>query len=194
MLKLHNLSFSYGGRPVFQGLNLTFPAGSRTAILGRSGLGKTTLLRLIAGLLPPDAGEITGLPEQGVAMVFQEDRLVPRLTAAENVRLPSPQLPQAELQQLFAELGLAGSENLLPAQLSGGMSRRVAIARALAFDSPLIMMDEPLKGLDETTHAQVMDCIHRRSGGKTLLLITHSAAEAEALGCKALQLKDFIGT
>ena len=187
MLKLHNLSFSYGGRPVFQGLNLTFPAGSRTAILGRSGLGKTTLLRLIAGLLPPDAGEITGLPEQGVAMVFQEDRLVPGLTAAENVRLPSP-------QQLFAELGLAGSENLLPAQLSGGMSRRVAIARALAFDSPLIMMDEPLKGLDETTHAQVMDCIHRRSGGKTLLLITHSAAEAEALGCKALRLKDFTET
>ncbi|MBS4784822.1 MAG: ABC transporter ATP-binding protein [Clostridiales bacterium] len=189
MLELNCLSFSYSEKPVFQDLSLQFPDGSRTAILGRSGLGKTTLLRLIAGLLQPTSGQVTGVPERGIGMVFQEDRLLPNLTAGENLRLVRPDLDSEALRSLFDELGLAGCESLYPGQLSGGMSRRVSIARALCFGSPLLILDEPLKGLDEQTHAQVLHCILRHSRGSTLLLVTHSQTEAEALGCTPLLLE-----
>ena len=188
MPEIRDLTFSYGDHTVFSGLNLSLPDGSRTALLAPSGYGKTTLLRLLCGSLVPQGGSISGLPDQGIGMVFQEDRLLPGCTVLENLRIPSPERSQAELTALLAELGLSGWENARPDKLSGGMSRRVAIARALAFSSPLVIMDEPFKGLDETTLDQVLACVDRRLDGRTFLLVTHSPREAERLGCRIVRL------
>ena len=145
MPEIRNLSFSYDGTPVFSGLCLSLPDGSRTALLAPSGFGKTTLLRLLCGSLTPQGGSITGLPAEGIAMVFQEDRLLPGCTVLENLRLVAPERSDTELTALLGELGLSGWENARPGKLSGGMRRRAAIARALVFHSPLVIMDEPFK-------------------------------------------------
>lgn len=128
MPEIRNLSFSYDGTPVFSGLCLSLPDGSRTALLAPSGFGKTTLLRLLCGSLTPQSGSITGLPAEGIAMVFQEDRLLPGCTVLENLRLVAPERPDTELTALLGELGLSGWENARPGKLSGGMRRRAAIA------------------------------------------------------------------
>ena len=193
MPEIRNLSFSYDGTPVFSGLCLSLPDGSRTALLAPSGFGKTTLLRLLCGSLTPQGGSITGLPAEGIAMVFQEDRLLPGCTVLENLRLVAPERPDTELIALLGELGLSGWENARPGKLSGGMRRRAAIARALVFHSPLVIMDEPFKGLDEATRARVIDETRRLCRGKTVLMVTHEAAEAERMGAKIVGLLDSKG-
>ena len=115
MPEIRNLSFSYDGTPVFSGLCLSLPDGSRTALLAPSGFGKTTLLRLLCGSLTPQGGSITGLPAEGIAMVFQEDRLLPGCTVLENLRLVAPERPDTELIALLGELGnTAGSGGRKP--------------------------------------------------------------------------------
>ena len=117
-------------------------------------------------------------------MVFQEDRLLPGCTVLENLRLVAPERPATELTALLGELELSGWENARPGKLSGGMRRRAAIARALVFHSPLVIMDEPFKGLDEAhPGSNPRLCVDRWLGDRTFLLVTHSPQEAERLGC-----------
>lgn len=146
MPEIRNLSFSYDGTPVFSGLCLSLPDGSRTALLAPSGFGKTTLLRLLCGSLTPQGGSITGIPAEGIAMVFQEDRLLPGCTVLENLRLVAPERPDTELTALLGELGLSGWETPAPGSSRAECARRAAIARALVFHSPLVIMDEPSRG------------------------------------------------
>ena len=181
MPEIRDLTFSYGGKPVFSGLNLSLPLGSRTALLAPSGFGKTTLLRLLCGSLKPQSGSITGIPAEGIAMVFQEDRLLPGCTILENLQLVAPERPEAELTALLGE-------HSRPGKLSGGMRRRAAIARALVFASPLVIMDEPFKGLDEITLASTLACVDRWLGDRTFLLVTHSPQEGERLSCRITRL------
>lgn len=188
MPEIRDLTFSFGGKPVFSGLNLSLPSGSRTALLAPSGFGKTTLLRLLCGSLKPQSGSITGIPAEGIAMVFQEDRLLPGCTILENLQLVAPERPEAELTALLGELGLSGWEHSRPGKLSGGMRRRAAIARALVFASPLVIMDEPFKGLDEITLASTLACVDRWLGDRTFLLVTHSPQEGERLSCRITRL------
>ena len=155
---------------------------------------QTTLLRLLCGSLTPQGGSITGLPAEGIAMVFQEDRLLPGCTVLENLRLVAPERPDTELIALLGELGLSGRENARPGKLSGGMRRRAAIARALVFHSPLVIMDEPFKGLDEATLAATLACVDRWLGDRTFLLVTHSPQEAERLGCRITRLDELTRT
>ena len=188
MPEIRDLSFAYDGKPIFSGLNLSLPEGSRTALLAPSGFGKTTLLRLLCGSLTPGSGSITGIPAEGIAMVFQEDRLLPGCTILENLQLAAPERTDHELTALLGELGLSGWENARPGKLSGGMRRRAAIARALAFRSPLVIMDEPFKGLDEATLESTLSCVDRWLGSRTFLLVTHSSREAQQLGCSITRL------
>lgn len=173
---------------VFQDLHLEIPAGSITVLLGRSGCGKTTLLRLIGGLDKPDAGEIRFSGSHRTAFVFQEPRLMPWLNVWENVcfGLKKPQIDKAVIHSLLETVGLAAFATAYPHQLSGGMQQRVAIARALAYQPSFIMMDEPFAALDHFTRRQMQQELIRlqKQQGVSILFVTHSIEEALLLGHK----------
>ena len=130
MIKLKNVSKKFAANNIYQDFNLEIESGKITVILGESGTGKTTLLKMIASLESYN-GEITGVEERP-SLVFQNDRLVKNLTVLENVKLTSPYLNEEKIIKMLTEFGLAGYENAYPKILSGGMARRVAIVRALA--------------------------------------------------------------
>lgn len=191
-LVVTDLKKSYDGRPVLDGLSFTAPVGL-TRIVGESGIGKTTLLRILLGLETADSGEITGLSGKRLAAVFQEDRLLDFMTPVDNIRLPEPKLERAVILREMAAMGLTGCENQPVRELSGGMRRRVAILRALLCGADVIALDEPFKGLDEATRARVIDETKRLCRGKTVLMVTHEAAEAERMGAKIVGLLDSKG-
>lgn len=178
-------------RPVLVDLTLTFPAGETSVLMGRSGIGKTTVFRLAAGLLKPDRGEIYGLPEGGAGVMFQEDRLFPYLTVLKNLRLCVPERTEQELICMMKEAGLEGCEEKYPQELSGGMRRRAALIRAVAPERELYLLDEPLNGLDEQTKEQAARWLRRRLLHKTAVVITHSTVEAELLGGKIMRLEEY---
>ncbi len=181
-----SLSKSFEGKCVLDGLSITLRAGRSYALMGASGIGKTTLLRILAGLERPDSGEVTGLPSR-IAVVFQEDRLLPELSARKNLRVALPKsVSDDAIAECLAELGLAGEIDRPVTELSGGMCRRVAIARALLYPADLYLLDEPFRGLDEETRARVINSVRARTAGKTLFLVTHDREEIPALGAEEI--------
>ncbi len=185
---LRGIEKRFGEIPVLRGVTMTLPAGKTTCLMGRSGCGKTTLFRILLGILPPDAGEVIGMPEKKAA-VFQEDRLLPGFTARENVLFAMRHKDPAAADACLTALGLGEALCRPAAALSGGMCRRVAIARALMAESDFLAMDEPFKGLDGETRASVVAYIRARTVGKTLLIITHEEEEAALLGAPILHLE-----
>lgn len=173
---LTNISKAYDGKQVLNHFSLTLPEGKRTCIMGPSGCGKTTLLNILCGLQKADEGEIRNLPGK-ISVVFQENRLCEQFTALENVRMVAPEKTETA-KDILARLGLVNDLYQKAASLSGGMKRRVAIARALCYDAPLVVMDEPFKGLDEETKEAVMETVMQMTEGKTVLIITHDEQEA----------------
>lgn len=187
-ITLSNICKAYGERRVLRSVTLDIPQGV-TCLMGPSGCGKTTLLRILTGLEAPDCGEITGVPAR-IAMVFQEDRLVDSLTVRANLRLAlGGGYDPAGAQALLNELDLPDALRRTVGELSGGMKRRVALARALLYDVPLLVLDEPFKGLDETTARQCMDALARRAAGRAVLLVTHDAQEGDYLHARTLQME-----
>jgi len=183
-MKIENLSFRYSDKYIFRDFYAETESGI-ICIMGPSGCGKTTLLHLMAGLLEPEGGRITGFPEKR-SLMFQEDRLLPWLNARANVALVLGEKDDPELPaRLLGELGIDPEMDIR--SMSGGMRRRVALARALAFDSDALLLDEPFKGLDEELMRHCADMIRRT--GKSALVSTHSEAEAEALGAGILKIK-----
>lgn len=187
-LSLHNVSFAYGEKQILHNLNLSLNTGDKIALMGASGTGKTTLLRLMAGLNKPDSGTVEGIPPQGVSMVFQENHLLPHLTVLDNLALVAPHKSTVELVTLLANVGLGGEEKSYPKALSGGMKRRVAIARAIAFGSPLILLDEPFSGLDEVTRRQTAAFLIRHTAESIVVAVTHDPQEAQLLGARIVTL------
>lgn len=181
MITIDGLTLSYDGQQVLKDCSLRVEAGSRVALMGPSGCGKTSLINVIAGLLTPDSGKVS--VNGKVSYVFQEPALFPWLTAVDNINVvlsDSPQtLPRAE--QLLAAVGLSDCREKYPHQLSGGQKQRIAICRALAYGGDILLLDEPLKGLDPDTREQVSALLLQEWTGKTLLLVTHDQAEAEGL-------------
>ena len=158
-------------------------------MMGASGCGKTTLLRIISGLLPPDCGTVYGQEGTQFSAVFQEDRLCGNLTAAANVRLVCGEFRSAgEISEAFAAVGLSGCENRLAGELSGGMKRRVALVRALLAEGGAVLLDEPFKGLDESTKRQAVEFSREMLRGRTAVLVTHDRTEAEALADEMIEL------
>ena len=173
-----NISKSFGQKQVLSDFSASFPRGSVTAIMGASGCGKTTLLRIIAGLEKADNGEVLGIDKSRVAFLFQDDRLFPWLTAKQNVEVVIKENKNLATELLTA-LGLKNELNSYPAQLSGGMCRRVAIARALAYDSDVLLLDEALRGLDEKNIENTVSVIKAFAGDKTIISVTHSPSSLE---------------
>ena len=182
--------------PVLKGIDLHIPENSITVILGRSGCGKTTLLRLVGELEQPDAGEIRFDAEHKTAFVFQEPRLMPWLNVWDNVIFVlKKQNPDHKfIQDIIDTVGLKGFEKAYPHQLSGGMQQRTAIARALAYGPSFIMMDEPFAALDHFTRNQMQKELLKlqQNSGTSILFVTHSIDEALLLGHKIVIIEDGI--
>lgn len=177
---LDDLCKAYEGRAVLQNLCFAFPDGEIACLLGPSGSGKTTLLNLLSGLSQPDSGAIHGLKELRVSRVFQEDRLLESLSAMKNVMLTArPDFTRADAHNLLASLSLPEDRQPV-ACYSGGMKRRVAIARALAADFDVLLLDEPLTGLDSEARRLACDCISNHAAGTTCIWATHHPQEIPA--------------
>lgn len=184
---LNQVSKSFGEKQIFNQFSITFPKKEITGIMAPSGFGKTTLLRMLMGLCPPDQGSILGTDCKKSA-VFQEDRLCRQLTALTNIRLTNPKLTKEEVEKAMEAVGLDSCAHQPVRELSGGMCRRVAILRALLSEYELLFLDEPFKGLDEKTKELVMADTKRRCQGKTVILVTHDGTELEAMGAKTVIL------
>lgn len=188
---------AYGDMVVLDGLDLEFPDDSVSVILGPSGCGKTTLLNILAGLDEEYGGEAAGFERGSSSYVFQEDRLLPWMSAAGNIAfILKPLLGEAEAQKAavgaLEAVGLGDSAEAMPGALSGGMKRRVAIARAFAYPSSVILLDEPFAALDLKTRIGVMDLFlsMRKRDGRTAIVVTHDVREAIYLGDRVTTLSD----
>ncbi|HWQ59320.1 MAG TPA: ATP-binding cassette domain-containing protein [Clostridia bacterium] len=177
MIELNNATLARAGKTILEHLSLMLPDRGAVALLGPSGSGKTTLLMLFAGLLSPAAGGFTGMEGKRVAVVFQEDRLLPWLTAKENVALADGVRSVEECLELTELSGDAGKH---PRALSGGMQRRVAIARALRFGGDAVVLDEPFKGLDAELRERIAGRL--ASSFPLIFIATHDEKEAALLG------------
>ncbi|MDE1883114.1 MAG: ABC transporter ATP-binding protein [Rhodospirillales bacterium] len=185
-LELRGLTLRYEGQPLFEGLDLTVQAGRFTALLGASGVGKTSLLRIAAGLAVPDAGTVQAGDGQvlagRVAWMGQQDLLYPWARTLENVtmgsKLRGERADKPRAMALLEAVGLAGRERALPKELSGGMRQRAALARTLYENRPIVLMDEPFSALDAITRAAMQELAAKLLAGRTALLITHDPLEA----------------
>lgn len=186
-------SHSIDDTPLFGHIDLTLPAGHWTCILGRSGVGKSTLLRLIAGLdcAGTFKGTITAAEGQ-TSFMAQSDLLLPWLSVLDNISLgarlrnETPDITRAE--DLLERVGLAAYRNKKPGALSGGMRQRAALARTLMENRAVALLDEPFSALDASTRADMQDLAAEMLTGKTVLLVTHDPAEAVRLGHQIIVL------
>lgn len=179
-----HLSKSFGEKKVLDDLSLSFPYGKITCIMGKSGCGKTTLLNILLGIEKQDSGTVTGIPKK-VSAVFQEDRLCEDFKVITNIKMATGR-PENEILSCLSGLMMKESANTKVKELSGGMKRRVAIARALLSEHDLLIMDEPMKGLDTETRKKTASLIRETAG--TMIIVTHDEAEAELLGAGIIRL------
>lgn len=201
MIELAEVSFAYGSRKILNKLNLKVPKGKVVAIMGGSGCGKTTILRLIGGQISPSQGKVMvdglSVPEldkaglQGlrrkIGMLFQMGALFTDLSVFENIAFPMREhtdLPDEVIEILvlmkLQAVGLRGAQSLMPSELSGGMARRVALARAISLDPQLILYDEPFAGLDPISLGIVGQLIRKLNNalGATSIVVTHDVLES----------------
>lgn len=179
MAKVENLTVQYGGTAVLENFSAEFPDGGVTAVSGRSGCGKTTLLAVLLGLLRPDGGTVSGFRQPSA--VFQEDRLLPFLSAEKNIAVTAG-CTEAEAGEALLSVGFDAADRGKRAfELSGGMARRVAIVRAMLAPGDAVLLDEPFKGLDERTRAQVVRFVCENRRGRTMVVVTHDPRDAKAL-------------
>lgn len=200
LVRIRGLHFSRGERHIFNGIDLDIPPGKVTAIMGPSGTGKTTLLKLIGGQLRPQKGSVSFeghdvhrlrsrdlyAARRRMGMMFQSGALLTDLTVFENVAFPlreHTRLPEEMIRDLvlmkLESVGLRGARDMMPAELSGGMARRVALARAIALDPVMIMYDEPFTGLDPITMGTIVSLIRKVNDafGIASIIVSHDVAE-----------------
>ena len=171
MIRVRDLSLSYGDKAVLEHFSLDIPLDGLTALTGPSGGGKTTLMRMLAGLETPQSGAVTGLDPKRTAFLFQENRLLPWRTAAQHITDVLPRERRGEAAKWLAFAELTGEEDRLPGQLSGGMARRLALARCAALGGDALLLDEPFTGVDQERRGRILDRL--QALGTPVLLASH---------------------
>ncbi|PJG84621.1 phospholipid ABC transporter ATP-binding protein MlaF [Conservatibacter flavescens] len=213
LIEVKNLTFKRGSRTIYQDLNLCFPKGKITAIMGPSGIGKTTLLKLIGGQLYPESGQILFDGQdicrlsnadlykvrQRMGMLFQSGALFTDISTFDNVAFPireHSQLPEKLIRKIvlmkLEAVGLRGAADLMPSELSGGMARRAALARAIALDPDLIMFDEPFTGQDPISMGVILSLIKRLNQALNLtsIVVSHDVNEVLSIADYAYIVAD----
>ncbi len=190
MAEFKSISKKYGENVLFDNFSLTAESGTKTVIMGESGCGKTTLLRIAAGLTDPDSGEF--VHHGKIAIMFQDPRLLPWKNVLGNIRAVLYEDHFSLADKYLSAVGLADSSEKLPSELSGGMAQRVAFARFLAFaeatQSDLLLLDEPFASLDKDTASNMIDILLSFSEGRTLILVTHDPEQASRIGERIVRL------
>ena len=185
-VRIRGARFGFEGSLLFDGLDLALERGRWTCLLGPSGVGKSSLLRVIAGLERLESGSVAVPGGAPVAYMAQQDLLMPWLGALGNVslgaRLRGEKPDRARAQAMLERVGLGGEADALPRTLSGGMRQRVALARTLMEDRPIVLMDEPFSALDAITRMRLQELAAGLLAGRTVLLVTHDPLEALRLG------------
>ncbi len=190
MIRLESVSKSYDGIPVLENVSFSLQDGEAVCVTGSSGIGKTTLLRILMGLEAPDAGRVTGARGVRFAAVFQEDRLLERLSAVENALFVCGEaLGEQSLSAAFAAVGLSPDDIAKPVrELSGGQRRRTALVRALLCPSDILVLDEPFTGLDDAARALCLDAVRAMRAGRALVCVTHDERIPALLGARLFHL------
>ena len=191
-VEIKNLCKSFGEKKVLQNLNMRLEDGGIYCLMGSSGMGKTTLLRIIMNLETADSGSITGVdPEREISAMFQEDRILPYLSAVENVSMMYEKKQPAREIRHDLELILPKKCLSQPVcELSGGMKRRVSLARTMHFQGKMIILDEPFTGLDTDTRQRVIRYILKNRRNRILLVATHGEDDAALLGAQIIRLEE----
>ena len=175
MIELKNISLSFGEKLIFRDFSAQLPDEGVVLLSGESGIGKTTLLRILCGLQKPDLGAVVGLENRRVSIVFQEPRLLDCLSAFENVSIVSD---GETAKRLLSDLNMTGEMHLRARLLSGGQKQRVSLARAFAFSSDVVLLDEPFTGLDEQNKLRAVDLIRT---ARLAVVVTHDPDDAALL-------------
>ena len=185
-ISLNNITKDFGANRILDNFSCTFGHGQTTVIMGKSGIGKTTLLRIAAGLDKDYSGEITP-KKYTVSVVFQEPRLFPGATVLENLLAVADKKRSVEL---LDKMGISKDAfSLFPDEISGGMARRVSLARGLLFDADVYLIDEPFFGLDKENAENIADIIKSYMQNKTCVIVTHNRDFAEMLADNIINLK-----
>jgi NitT/TauT family transport system ATP-binding protein len=196
-LQIKDLNKSFNGITLFKDFNLSLAESTITCILGPSGCGKSTLLNIIGKVILPDSGSLIGFDDKIFSYIFQEPRLLPWKTVRGNIEFVlggnmSPSQRRSEADRLIHKVQLEGFANYYPSQLSGGMRQRVSIARAFACHSDIILMDEPLNGLDASLKQNMIEWFSQiwKEDRRTVIFVTHNVDEAQLLGDEIIVLSN----
>ena len=183
-MKIINLTKKFASKVIFDNVNYEFDDGKITYIIGESGIGKTTLLRIIAGLDEEFKGEIIGKSGK-ISYVFQEPRLFPYLTVKENIEIVTDE-SQFNSDELLEIIEMSDEANSLPSSLSGGMKMRIALARAIYNNGDIILMDEPFSALDDDLKSRILPKIFEKLKDKTIIVVSHNISEANKYANKII--------
>ncbi|MBQ6714723.1 MAG: ABC transporter ATP-binding protein [Clostridia bacterium] len=188
MVELKNVSFSYGELKVLEDFNLTVKDGESICLWGKSGCGKTTVLKLILGLEKANKGEISA-PDK-ISCVFQEDRLIEHLSLEKNIKLVLKKEQYEKADELIREFGLLEFKKTKVQELSGGMKRRAAIIRALAFGGDLLILDEAFNGIDAKNRDKISEIIKKEflDKNKAVIMVTHITSDAASLNAQVIKI------
>lgn len=184
-IRIEHLTKAFDGRAVLTDFSCELPDKGVVAMMGRSGIGKSTLMNLLLGLRKPDSGRIHQPDGLKFSAVFQEDRLLEHMSARDNLRLTTGR-SMADIDAALSALSLNPEEGSSVKTYSGGMKRRVALARGVIFPADVLLLDEPFRGLDSETRDQAIEFVRREWRGRLVILVTHDEEEARKMGAERI--------